>query len=235
MDCYQKVSFLKCEEQQGCSWITTQLLFDGSGSLSHRPIWNVFAQRSNVICYIYDITNSQSFIDVQSIFKDAHFKANEKAVKVLIGNKLDLDTKRQVSQHEARAWAEKNDLLFGEVSATIAVNGDRFHGDSSNMQGSIETILYQAASQLFQNNAIERRGRYCNNNPCENREYPVAPLPNNVLKNRLDAGFYTEKYPKRYQPGCWQRFVSFLTQCFKEENLWWKRKKADGENTALLS
>ena len=43
--------------------------------------------------------------------------ANPNIVLVLIGNKADLTTKRQVSSAEGKAYADKNEALFVELSA----------------------------------------------------------------------------------------------------------------------
>ena len=52
----------------------------------------------------------------------------------LIGNKSDLEDKRQVSQEEAKKFAEENDLVFYETSA---LNGNN-----------IEEIFVESATEL---------------------------------------------------------------------------------------
>ena len=53
----------------------------------------------------------------------------------LIGNKSDLEDKRQVSQEEGRSFAEENNLVFYETSA---LNGNN-----------IEEIFVQSATELI--------------------------------------------------------------------------------------
>lgn len=43
-----------------------------------------------------------------------------KMLIILVGNKCDMEDRRQVSKEEAQAFAKRNDLLFFETSAKTA-------------------------------------------------------------------------------------------------------------------
>lgn len=56
-----------------------------------------YARKSQGIAFVYDITSRDSFRRMIDLLKDFDSYTRTKAVKVLIGNKSDLETKREVS------------------------------------------------------------------------------------------------------------------------------------------
>lgn len=99
-------------------------------------IWNTSEQESfytisntyykDAICAIlvYDITRRQTFINIEKWLETIR-KFNHKNINILLlGNKKDLEYKRQVSYEEGDSFAKKNGLIFLEASAknTKSVN-----------------------------------------------------------------------------------------------------------------
>jgi len=70
---------------------------------------------------VYDITNRQSFNDINSWRTDAGSLAHPDIVMILVGNKIDLQSEREVSYLEASRFAEENGLIFVETSALSGV------------------------------------------------------------------------------------------------------------------
>merc|ERR1712046_19517 len=50
-----------------------------------------------------------------------------KMMIVLVGNKIDMETERQVSWEEGQTFAKKNDLIFFETSAKTGENVDNIY------------------------------------------------------------------------------------------------------------
>lgn len=71
---------------------------------------------------MYDITRRETFDHLQSWLEDCRRYSNQNIVIMLIGNKCDLETKRQVSTEEGTKFAEDNGLTFLETSAKTAEN-----------------------------------------------------------------------------------------------------------------
>ena len=71
---------------------------------------------------VYDITVKDSFIKAQNWVRELQRQANTNIVIALVGNKLDLASKRTVENNEAKLFADENNLLFMETSAKTAVN-----------------------------------------------------------------------------------------------------------------
>ena len=66
---------------------------------------------------MYDVTNRSSFMHISQWLTDAKHLCNANILLVLIGNKIDLHAKREVTRDEARRFAKNNDMLFFETSA----------------------------------------------------------------------------------------------------------------------
>lgn len=71
---------------------------------------------------VYDITSRKSFEEVHRWLKELKNEAHPESVVMLIGNKSDLEDKREISCEEAMRFAVKNDLMFMETSALSNVN-----------------------------------------------------------------------------------------------------------------
>ena len=69
-----------------------------------------------------DITDRNSFTKAKNWIIEVKRQANENIVIALVGNKLDLESKRSVENNEAKLFANENNLLFMETSAKTAIN-----------------------------------------------------------------------------------------------------------------
>eukprot|EP01117_Protostelium_nocturnum_P010231 TRINITY_DN3670_c0_g1_i1.p1 TRINITY_DN3670_c0_g1~~TRINITY_DN3670_c0_g1_i1.p1 ORF type:complete len:217 (-),score=79.80 TRINITY_DN3670_c0_g1_i1:103-753(-) len=76
---------------------------------------------------VYDVTKAQSFRNVEKWLSEFHEKSNideKELVMMLVGNKCDLKTFREVATEEAKKFAEQKGLLFVETSALNGKNID---------------------------------------------------------------------------------------------------------------
>jgi len=60
---------------------------------------------------------------------------------MLIGNKCDLDARRQVSTEEGERFAKENGLIFMETSAKTAFNVEEVSYKSTNFQNEPNSLL----------------------------------------------------------------------------------------------
>ena len=91
------------------------LIWDTAGLERFRSITKSYYKRSSIAFIVYDITNRDSFLNLQYWYSELTNNCNENVTIVIIGNKADL-SKRQVSYDEGFKFAEKYDLLFFETS-----------------------------------------------------------------------------------------------------------------------
>ena len=71
---------------------------------------------------VYDITNENSFLNLEKWHNKLMDSADENIVLIICGNKSDLEDERSVSLVEGKDFAEKKELLFIETSALESTN-----------------------------------------------------------------------------------------------------------------
>ncbi len=71
---------------------------------------------------VYDITDIDSFNNINSWLIEIERNANKNVYKLLIGNKCDLDSQRQVSYEQGKEFADTYGMKFIETSAKTNQN-----------------------------------------------------------------------------------------------------------------
>lgn len=115
----------------GSAYKTTTILLDGkrvklqlwdtSGQGRFCTIIRSYSRGAQGILLVYDITNKWSFDGIDRWLKEVEEHAPG-VPKVLVGNRLHLAFKRQISTREAEAYANKNQMAFFEVSPLCNFN-----------------------------------------------------------------------------------------------------------------
>ena len=95
-------------------------IWDSAGQEKFRSLIPNYIRGSSLVFIVYDITNKKSFNNLQSWID---FVNNiENSNMVIIGNKIDLENKREVSKEEAQKFCEEKNYDFYEVSAKEGQN-----------------------------------------------------------------------------------------------------------------
>lgn len=92
-------------------------IWDTAGQESFRSITRSYYRGAAGALLVYDITRRETFSHLTSWLKDAREHSNKDLTIMLIGNKLDLATRRAVSYEEGAQFARDNGLIFMETSA----------------------------------------------------------------------------------------------------------------------
>ena len=93
------------------------LLYDTAGQEKFRSLIPMYTRDANIILLVYDITNKESFENLSLWLKDlTNININE-VIICIVGNKIDLNEKREVSNEEGQKYAQEHDFIFQEVSA----------------------------------------------------------------------------------------------------------------------
>ena len=100
-------------------------IWDTAGMERYRSITSAYYKGAKGVIIVYDICREKSFENVDKWIEDFKSKADEDAVILLIGNKNDLDDKREVNKEEAELKAQKNKFAFMETSAKENNNVDK--------------------------------------------------------------------------------------------------------------
>jgi Ras-related protein Rab-1A len=89
-----------------------------------RTITSSYYRGAHGIIVAFDVTNAESFVNVQKWLQEVERYAGDNVQMVLVGNKCDLVHDRKVSTEEAREFAESHSLEYFETSAKDASNVD---------------------------------------------------------------------------------------------------------------
>ena len=98
-------------------------IYDTAGQERYKVINKSFFNGAKGIIFVYDITNFKSFEGIQNWMKETELYTNFKSI--LCGNKIDLDSKRQVKNSELKEYGIKKKIDVFEVSAKTGANIDK--------------------------------------------------------------------------------------------------------------
>ena len=92
-------------------------IWDTAGQERFKNITANYYRGAHGILVLYDITDVDSFKNLNNWLMEIEKNAKSNVVKVLIGNKSDLSSLRKVSVEEGEEFAEENGMKFIETSA----------------------------------------------------------------------------------------------------------------------
>lgn len=100
-------------------------IWDTAGQERFRTITSSYYRGAHGIIVVYDVTDSESYNNVKQWLNEIERYAMENVNKLLVGNKCDLNQKRQVDFDTAKDFADKLDIPFLETSAKAATNVEK--------------------------------------------------------------------------------------------------------------
>ena len=112
-------------------------IWDTAGMENFKSITRSYYKNSICALIVYDISNKDSFKNVLNWIEDCKVFSPKNILLVLIGNKSDLNDKRQVSIEEGKKVADENNMIFFETSAKDNVN--------------INEVFLKSAQKLLEN------------------------------------------------------------------------------------
>ena len=92
-------------------------LWDTIGQEKYRSLTKIFLKGSKIVIFVYDITNLQSFKELNYWFDCTKEIINDKVVMGIVGNKSDLFLKEEVKESDARQLAKQKGFDFALTSA----------------------------------------------------------------------------------------------------------------------
>jgi Ras-related protein Rab-6A len=112
-------------------------LWDTAGHERFRALIPSYIRDCHAAVVVYDITNRQSFLNTSKWTNDVREERGKNVIITLVGNKSDLEEKRQVTSQEGEAKAREYGIMFMETSAKQGSN--------------IKTLFQKIATQLSAN------------------------------------------------------------------------------------
>ena len=97
-------------------------IWDTAGQERFKNITASYYRGGNGVLVVSDITDRDSFENLNSWLIEIEKNANKNVYKLLIGNKCDLEEKRKVTFQEGKDFATSNGMQFIETSAKADTN-----------------------------------------------------------------------------------------------------------------
>ena len=92
-------------------------IWDTAGQERFRTLTASYYRGAHGIIIVYDVTDRETFESVRQWMSEIDRFANENVCKVLVGNKCDLNDRRQVAREEAEELARSFGMPHIETSA----------------------------------------------------------------------------------------------------------------------
>ena len=108
------------------------LIWDTAGLERFRSITKSYYKRSSIALIVYDISDRDSFLNLEYWYHELTKNCNENITIVIVGNKTDLED-RKVTYDEGYRFAEKYDLLFFETNKRDFVQISNIFEESSRL------------------------------------------------------------------------------------------------------
>ena len=113
-------SSLHVKQIKSCGKEIKLQFWDTSGQERYQSLTKAFYKGASCCLVLYDITSSKTFSKVEfwaKAFQENISSNDSNALFVIVGNKIDLEDKREVKKEEGVVLAQKVGALFFETSA----------------------------------------------------------------------------------------------------------------------
>lgn len=125
-------------------------IWDTAGQESFRSITRSYYRGAAGALLVYDITRRETFNHLARWLEEARQNSHQNMVIMLIGNKSDLEHRRQVSKEEGESFAQENGLVFLETSAKTAANVESaFVKTAEKIYENIQTGVYDVNNESY--------------------------------------------------------------------------------------
>jgi len=122
-------------------------IWDTAGQERFRTITSSYYRGAHGIIIVYDVTDRQSFQNVEHWLKEIDKYATGNVNKLLVGNKSDLQSKKVVTYDEAKEFADKHGIKFLETSAKNSHNVEQaFQTMATEIKARVKTAAPQGGA-----------------------------------------------------------------------------------------
>lgn len=104
-------------------------IWDTAGQERYNSLIPMYYRGAHGALVVYDITSNKSFERAQAWIKELSIEKPSNFLKVLVGNKVDLEERREVACEAAQEYAQQHGLLFYETSAKEGINIESIFND----------------------------------------------------------------------------------------------------------
>ena len=116
-------------------------IWDTAGQERFRTITTSYYKGAHAILIVFDITEKDSFEHVKNWMADIDKFAKQGVLRILVGNKCDLEHQRAVTKEWANELAGKYGIKYVETSAKETVNIEQLFVDTAKYLLSKQTTI----------------------------------------------------------------------------------------------
>ena len=155
-------------------------IWDTAGQEKYQSLSSNYFKRSQGILIVFDITNKNSFNDVKNWVKMIRDVTNEKCILYLVGNKKDLEDKRQVSVEAAKKFSKENGI-------TKYIETSIFDNDNT-----IDKVFFDLLYNIDKMQSMTM-GKYTHTQESQNRSMMLGG--NNIQSNqKMNVSYNTDSH-----------------------------------------
>ena len=115
------IDFITNDVKIGTELVTVKI-WDTAGQERFRTITHTFYKQAQGVLLVFDVTDRMSYENLHSWITSIHEHADEKIIKYLVANKIDLTEERKVTKEEGQKMAQKYGMKYFETSAKANIN-----------------------------------------------------------------------------------------------------------------
>ena len=148
---FSKLSMIKGENYRLEIW-------DTAGQERYHSLAPMYYRGAKGAIVVFDITSANSFEKAKSWISELKLTANMNVQITLVGNKTDLQHRRQVLSDTAKNYAEQEELTYIETSAKNNINiDDIFNETVTNIQEFSHPFVEDDTKISLNNSTIVKR------------------------------------------------------------------------------
>uniref|UniRef100_A0A8C0AP10 small monomeric GTPase n=1 Tax=Buteo japonicus TaxID=224669 RepID=A0A8C0AP10_9AVES len=124
-------------------------IWDTAGQERFRTITTAYYRGAMGIMLVYDITNEKSFDNIKNWIRNIEEHASSDVERMILGNKCDMNEKRQVSKEKGEKLAIDYGIKFLETSAKSSINVEENDNSSSGAGGPVKITENRSKKSSF--------------------------------------------------------------------------------------
>ncbi|EMP27244.1 Ras-related protein Rab-8B [Chelonia mydas] len=124
-------------------------IWDTAGQERFRTITTAYYRGAMGIMLVYDITNEKSFDNIKNWIRNIEEHASSDVERMILGNKCDMNEKRQVSKEKGEKLAIDYGIKFLETSAKSSINVEENDNSSPGAGGPVKITENRSKKSSF--------------------------------------------------------------------------------------
>lgn len=136
-------------------------IWDTAGQERFRTLTSSYYRGAQGIILVYDVTRRDTFTNLSDVWaKEVDlYSTNQNCVKMLVGNKVDIESERVVSREEGIALAKEHGCLFLECSAKTRENVEQCFEELALKIMEVPS-LSEEGSSIVKRNILKQKPEY---------------------------------------------------------------------------